>query len=102
MGCAGAGGFRANREYELTRRFYFAVGFRPVAGDVALSPAAANAAHSAGVGKTAPAPILSPSVLSTTQWNQLVTRIGALPAPKVASKPSSAAIKDPNLPKTGR
>jgi hypothetical protein len=39
-------------------------------------------------------------VLSTTQWNQLVTRIGALPVPKVSSKPSGAAIKDPKPPKT--
>jgi Transglycosylase SLT domain len=72
------------------------VGFRPVAGDVGVSPAiAAKAAHSAGAAKTAPAPILAPNVLSTTQWNQLVTRIGALPVPKVSSKPSGAAIKDP-------
>ena len=72
------------------------VGFRPVAADLALTPAtAAKAAHSAGTGKAAPAPIVLPSDLSSTQWNQLVTRIGALPAPKVAAKPSSAAIKDP-------
>ena len=77
------------------------VGFRPVAGDVGVSPAtAARAAHSAGAGKTAPTPILAPNVLSTTQWNRLVTRIGALPVPKVSSKPSSAAIKDPKPPKT--
>ncbi len=72
------------------------VGFRPVAADLALTPAtAAKAAHSAGAGKAAPAPVVVPSDLSSTQWNQLVTRIGALPAPKVAAKPSSAAIKDP-------
>jgi hypothetical protein len=68
------------------------VGFRPAAGDVAT---AAKAAHSAGAAKTAPAPIVVPNALSSTQWNQLVTRIGALPAPKVAAKPSSSAIKDP-------
>jgi membrane-bound lytic murein transglycosylase B len=72
------------------------IGFRPTAGEVPLSPAtAAKAAHSAGAGKTAPTPVVVPSDLSSTQWNQLVTRIGALPAPKVAAKPSSAAIKDP-------
>ncbi|HEY2181838.1 MAG TPA: lytic murein transglycosylase [Solirubrobacteraceae bacterium] len=77
------------------------VGFRPVAGDVGVSPAAAaKAAHSAGAGKTAPVPILAPNVLNTTQWNQLVTRIGALPVPKVSAKPSSSAIKDPKPPKT--
>ena len=42
--------------------------------------------------------MIVPSDLSTTQWNQLVTRIGALPAPKVAAKPNSSAIKDPNAP----
>lgn len=78
------------------------VGFRPVAGDVPLSPAAAaKAAHSAGAGKTAPAPVLAPNPLSATQWNQLDTRIGALPAPKVATKPSSAAIKDSKRPTPG-
>ncbi len=68
------------------------VGFRPVAADAAT---AAKAAHSAGAGTPAPAPIVVPSALSSTQWNQLVTRIGALPAPKVAAKPSASAIKDP-------
>jgi hypothetical protein len=72
------------------------VGFRPTAADLALTPAtAAKAAHSAGAGKTPSAPVIVPSDLSGTQWNQLVTRIGALPAPKVAVKPSSSAIKDP-------
>jgi membrane-bound lytic murein transglycosylase B len=68
------------------------VGFRPVAGDAAT---AAKAAHSAGAGAPAPAPIVIPSALSSTQWNQLVTRIGALPAPKVAAKRSPSAIADP-------
>jgi membrane-bound lytic murein transglycosylase B len=72
------------------------IGFRPTAGEVAQSPGvAAKAAHSASTGKAAPSPIVTPSPLSTAQWNQLVTRIGALPAPHVAIKPSSAAIQDP-------
>ncbi len=79
------------------------IGFRPVAGDVPLSPAAAaKAAHSAGAGKTAPAPIVAPSPLSSTQWNQLVARIGSLPAPKVTAKPSGSAIKDPKRPQPGQ
>ncbi|HEV2975251.1 MAG TPA: lytic murein transglycosylase [Solirubrobacteraceae bacterium] len=79
------------------------VGFRPVAGDVPLSPAAAaKAARSAGAGKTAPAPIVTPSPLSSTQWNQLVSRIGSLPAPKVTTKPSGSAIKDPKRPQPGQ
>jgi soluble lytic murein transglycosylase-like protein len=77
------------------------VGFRPVAGDVALSPAvAAKAAHSASTGRTAtaPTPVLAPTELSTMQWSQLVARIGALPAPKVTAKRSQSAIRDPNGP----
>ena len=53
------------------------------------------AAHSAGKGKTAPVPVVTTSFLSSLQWTQLVTRIGAIPAPKVAHKPTSAAIPDP-------
>jgi len=40
--------------------------------------------------------VIAPSDLSTTQWSQLVTRIGALPAPKVAAKRSKSAINDPS------
>jgi membrane-bound lytic murein transglycosylase B len=76
------------------------VGFKPVAGDVLVSPATATkAAHSAGAGKSAPTPVIAPSALSSTQWNQLVTRIGALPAPKVAAKRSASAIADSKQPK---
>jgi soluble lytic murein transglycosylase-like protein len=71
------------------------VGFRPAGGEVPAAPgASADAAHSARAAKSAPAPVIAPSDLSTTQWNQLVARIGSLPAPKVAAKPSSSAIKD--------
>ncbi len=68
------------------------IGFRPTAADAPLSAAAAKAATAAG---TTPSPVVPSSDLSTTQWSQLVTRIGALPTPKVAAKPSSSAIKDP-------
>src|SRR6201994_2241422 len=70
------------------------VGFHPAAGQPATTPTATGAAHSARAGKSAPAPIVVPSDLSTTQWNQLVARIGALPSPKVASKRSSSAVND--------
>ncbi len=69
--------------------------FRPVPDTTALNPAdAATAAHSAGAGRTAPAPVVSTSALSATQWNQLMERVAALPVPTVAAKPSSAAIPD--------
>jgi len=75
------------------------VGFRPAPGGVQLTPAAAKAARSAGAGRTAPTPVVAPSALSSTQWNQLMTRIGALPAPKVSLERSSSAIDDPKQPK---
>lgn|GEM_PF-227786 len=79
------------------------VGFRPVPGTLAPSVGpgasvgtAAIAAHSAGAGKTAPSPLTTVTgELSPAQWNELVARIGALQAPTVSSKPSSAAIRDP-------
>jgi hypothetical protein len=36
--------------------------------------------------------------LTPAQWDQLIKRIAALPAPTVKVKPSSAAIKDPKHP----
>jgi transglycosylase-like protein with SLT domain len=67
----------------------------PSAATVLRPPAVVTAAHSAKSGRAAPAPRVSTTVLSATQWNQLLTRVGALPTPKVATKPSSAAIPDP-------
>ena len=54
----------------------------------------AKAAHAAAAGKTTPAPAPVVGELSATQWEQLIARIAALPAPNVAVKPSSAAIPD--------
>jgi soluble lytic murein transglycosylase-like protein len=70
------------------------VGFHPAAGQLPATATATGAAHSASAGKSAPAPIVVPSDLSTTQWNQLVARIGSLPAPKVAAKRSASAVND--------
>jgi membrane-bound lytic murein transglycosylase B len=79
------------------------IGFRPAAGDVNVTPAdAAKAAHSASKGKTAPAPVVTGSDLSSTQWNQLDSTIGGLPAPKVQSKRSGSAIKDSQSTKPGK
>jgi hypothetical protein len=64
-----------------------------------LSPAAAaTQAHSASSGRTAPSPVVTTSALSSAQWSQLMERVGALPLPTIASKPSSAAIPDPKRP----
>jgi hypothetical protein len=73
--------------------------FLPARAGTALRPAAVGTtAHSAKSGSTAPAPLVTTTVLSAAQWNQLVARVGALPAPKVATKPSSSAIADPKHP----
>ena len=70
--------------------------FLPPAATATLNPAAAaTVAHSAGSGRTAPAPIVTTSPLSAAQWSQLMQRVAALPVPTIASKPSSAAIPDP-------
>jgi soluble lytic murein transglycosylase-like protein len=70
--------------------------YRPAVAPVALSPSvAAGAAHSARTGKLAAVPLITTGSLSAAQWDQLVTRVGALPTPTVARRPSSAAVPDP-------
>ncbi len=61
-----------------------------------FSPTTASAAHLARAGRNAPAPLeTATSALSAAQWNQWMTRAATLPAPTVATKPSSAAVTDP-------
>jgi len=76
------------------------VGFPAAVPTVALSPSAAGtAAHSAGAApSTAPAPLVVGSDLTPTQWDQLIKRIAALPAPTVAVTKSTSAIPDPKHP----
>ncbi len=70
--------------------------FLPQPATATLDPAAAaTVAHSAGSGRTAPAPVVTTSALSAAQWTQLMERVAALPTPTIATKPSSAAIPDP-------
>jgi hypothetical protein len=72
------------------------IDFQPSAAALGLSSAvAAKAAHSATSRRTAPSPFVAGGNLSLTQWNGLLARIGALPTPTVARKPTSAAIRDP-------
>jgi hypothetical protein len=72
------------------------IDFQPSAAATALTPAtAAKAAHSAAFGKTAPSPFVASGTLTLTQWNALLAQIAAIPAPTVARKPTSAAIRDP-------
>jgi hypothetical protein len=73
--------------------------FGPAVKSVSLSPAAAAAvARSGRSGPIATAPLVTPTYVSASQWEQLITRIAALPAPTVATKPSSSAIADPKRP----
>ncbi|HXB15144.1 MAG TPA: lytic murein transglycosylase [Solirubrobacteraceae bacterium] len=69
--------------------------FQPAAAHLQPAAAPASVAHSAAKGKAAPAPVVTTTVLSSLQWTQLVTRIGAIPAPKIGYKPSPSAIGDP-------
>jgi membrane-bound lytic murein transglycosylase B len=72
------------------------IDFQPAPAALGLTGAkAAKAAHPAVSGKTTPAPFVASPSLSLTQWDALLARIAAIPAPKVAAKPTSAAIRDP-------
>jgi hypothetical protein len=76
---------------------YIEVVFAPAAKPVPplkSSAPPAVAGHSAGAGQAAPSPLVVTGELSSTQWDQLLARIAALPAPKVARRPSSSAIRD--------
>jgi hypothetical protein len=61
------------------------------------TPHAANAAQAAAKNAVSATQLGTPYV-SAAQWNQLVSRIGALPEPLIQAKPSSAAIPDPKHP----
>jgi membrane-bound lytic murein transglycosylase B len=80
------------------------IDFQPTSAALAGTPkGASKAAHAAAAGKTAPSPfVASGASLSLTQWNELLARIGAIPAPKLAAKPTSAAIRDPQAAPSNR
>jgi hypothetical protein len=74
---------------------YVEIVFPPAPRGGALkSSTTAAVAHSAGAVASASAPVAVTGELSVAQWEQLIGRIAALPAPNVAVKPSSAAIPD--------
>jgi hypothetical protein len=70
--------------------------FQPGRPAVSLTPTAA--ASSARSARPVPSPLLTPTYVSSNEWERLLTRIAALPAPSVATKPSSSAITDPKRP----
>jgi membrane-bound lytic murein transglycosylase B len=55
-----------------------------------------------GTGQTLSSSLAASGGLSKTQWQQLISRIAALPQPTVSVKPSSAAIHDPQAAPTNR
>jgi transglycosylase-like protein with SLT domain len=68
---------------------------------IAFAPATAAGAHTARAATTGggiPSVQAAGGSLSPLQWNQLVSRIAAIPQPTIAAKPSSAAIRDPQAP----
>jgi membrane-bound lytic murein transglycosylase B len=69
------------------------VGFGPLPGAHATASRRASRTRSS---------LASSGSLNQWQWDQLITRIAALPAPAVAAKPSSAAIRDPQAAPTNR
>jgi soluble lytic murein transglycosylase-like protein len=89
----GASNTRASGAY--WNRIHLVFAPQAPAGSALTPGAAARAAHSARSGRTAPAPVVTTNALSSAQWSQLMQRVGALPMPVVASKPSSSAIPDP-------
>jgi hypothetical protein len=70
------------------------VQFNRATAALAPTPSSTHAGHGAAA-KLAAVPLIQSSALSAGQWEQLVSRIAALPSPTVASKPSSSAIPDP-------
>jgi membrane-bound lytic murein transglycosylase B len=78
------------------------IDFQPTAAALASTPKAAAKAARAAAGKTASAQLSGATSLSLTQWNELLTRVGAIPAPKLAAKPTSAAIRDPQAAQSNR
>jgi hypothetical protein len=74
---------RANASYWNQIELVFS---RPASG--------ASLAHAARTVRPSAA-ALAAHPLSAAQWDQLMTRVAALPFPTVASKPSSAAVRDP-------
>ncbi len=82
--------------------------FRPAAAvTLAPTPRAASkqrskAARAAAARVAASSLVASGGSLTLTQWNELLTRVGAIPAPKLAAKPTSAAIRDPQAAPSNR
>jgi hypothetical protein len=76
------------------------IAFHPTSSTSALAQAASGpvARSAAAAARGAVSPLMVGGELSPAQWDQLITRVAALPAPSVRVKPSSSAIPDPQQP----
>ena len=81
---------RADRAAEIH------IAFRPAAAVHAPSPSVLSArlARSSHGHATASSGRQPATMLTMLQWDQLISRIGAIPTPSIAAKPTSAAILD--------
>ena len=72
------------------------VAFRPAARAHVTAPAVLSArlAHSARGRAAKAVPHAPATMLTMLQWDQLIARIGSIPTPKIAHKPTSSAILD--------
>ena len=79
------------------KQLYAAVNPPGAKSDTTLRGATASIklAHSQRTAGAFSASFLAGGGLTPTQWDQLMARISGLPAPSVATKPSAAAIPDP-------
>jgi hypothetical protein len=74
------------------------VEFKPLPNTTAIGPSKAGTARVAQLRAETAAPLAAVAHLSADQWEQLIERIAALPAPSVPTKPSSSALPDATAP----
>src|SRR5262249_22326795 len=82
-------------------RIRLAFGPAPATAASAAATTAARPGEAGATASSAGAPASSPltaNPLNAAQWNQLIKRVSELPAPTVATKPSSSAVPDPKHP----
>ncbi len=73
---------------------YIEIVFSPAPRRGAAAKVTATKATATGAAPTAPSPVVVSGDLSAAQWDTLIARVAALPAPVVKVKPSSSAIPD--------
>ena len=71
------------------------IAFEPAVGALAPSHASAGAAARSARAALSTSPFAAPTFVSASQWEQLMSRVSALPVPSVQTKRSAAAVPDP-------